>query len=480
MPRFIVGRDRTQASLFPERLEDYVADDNPVQVVDLFVDGLDLNGLGFERCEPKATGRPGYEAATMLKIYIYGYVNRIPSSRRLEDETRRNVEMMWLTGCLSPDHKTIAEFRKDNAKALVSVCREFVGVCRGFSLLDEHQVAIDGSKFKAVNNRDKNFTQAKMKRRQEGIEKAIAHYLAELDEADRAEPEVGLVNVAAIKERLEKLNEEKAKLNVYNEVLQASPDKQLSLTDADSRAMKTRGSAVVGYNVQTVVDTTNHLIVAHEVVNECIDVTLLSPMAHQGAVAMGATELEVLSDRGYYKGPQIVACEESGIRTYVPKPKTSPNKKKGLFTKDDFVYEPQHDRYRCPAGEALTRRHSSVENDMVIISYYASTSTCQGCALKSKCTTSAQSRRIRRWEKEDILDEMQARLDRSPEKMQLRRQTVEHPFGTIKGWMGYTHFLTKTLPKVRAEMSLQVLAYNMKRVMNIIGVAALIEGLGAA
>ena len=368
MPRFIVGRDRTQVSLFPERLEDYVAEDNPVRVVDLFVDGLDLNGLGFERCEPKATGRPGYEAATMLKIYIYGYVNRVPSSRRLEDETRRNVEMMWLTGCLSPDHKTIAEFRKDNGKALVSVCREFVGVCRGFALLNEHQVAIDGSKFKAVNNRDKNFTEAKMKRRQEGIEKAIAHYLAELDEADLAEPEVGLVNVAAIKERLEKLHEEKAKLKVYEGALQASADKQLSLTDPDSRAMKTRGSAVVGYNVQTVVDTTNHLIVAHDVVNECIDVTLLSPMAHQGAAAMGTTELEVLSDRGYYKGPQIVQCEESGITTYVPKPRTSPTKKKGLFTKDDFIYEPEHDRYRCPAGEELTRRHSSVENDMVIIS----------------------------------------------------------------------------------------------------------------
>ena len=290
-----------------------------------------------------------------------------------------------------------------------------------------------------------------MKRRQEGIDKAIAHYLNELDEADRAEPEVALVNVAAIKDRLEKLHEEKAKLNVYERVLQASPDKQLSLTDPDSRAMKTRGTAVVGYNVQTVVDTTNHLIVAHEVVNACIDVTLLSPMAHKGAEAMGTTELEVLSDRGYYKGPQIVECEGSGIRTYVPKPKTSPNKKKGLFTKEDFVYEPEHDRYRCPAGEELARRYSSVENEMTINVYYASTSTCRGCALRSKCTSSAQSRRIRRWEKEDVLDAMQARLDRAPEKMQLRRQTVEHPFGTIKTWMGYTHFLTKTLPKVTSR-----------------------------
>ena len=225
--------------------------------------------------------------------------------------------------------------------------------------------------------------------------------------------------------------------------------------------MKTRGSVAVGYNVQTVVDTTNHLIVAHDVVNECIDRTLLSPVAHMGLRAMGTSELEVLSDRGYYKGPQIVDCEESGIRIYVPKPQTSPSKKKGLFTKEDFVYEPEHDRYRCPAGEELPRRHSAVENEMTIFVYYASTSSCEGCALRSKCTSSPQTRRIRRWEKEDVLDVMQARLDRAPEKMQLRRQTVEYPFGTIKAWMGYTHFLTKTLPKVRTEMSLQVLAYNM-------------------
>jgi len=360
MRRFIVGRDRTQASLFPERLDDYVAEDNPVRVVDLFVERLNLTDQGFDRVTPKATGRPGYESSTLLKIYIYGYLNRIPSSRRLEGETRRNVEMMWLTCCLSPDHKTIAEFRKDNGKAIVSVCREFVGVCRDMLALTEHQVAIDGSKFKAVNNRDKNFTDAKMKRRQEGIDKAITHYLTELDEADRVEPEIALLNVSAIKDRLEKLHEERAKLKVYAQALEASSDKQISLTDPDSRAMKTRGTAVVGYNVQTVVDTKHHLIVAHDVVNACTDVTLLSAMAHKGASAMGTTELEVLSDRGYYKGPQIVECEESGMRTYVPKPLTSGSKKKGLFTKQDFVYEPEHDRYRCPAGEHLTRRFDTV------------------------------------------------------------------------------------------------------------------------
>ena len=467
---------------FSRRLDDYVAKDNAVRGVEAFVDWLDLQGLGFSRTEDKVTGRFAYHASTLLKIYIYGYLNRIGSSRRLELECRRNVEMMWLTQRLAPDHKTIAEFRKDNGKAIVGVCREFVGVCHRFSLLADAQVAIDGSKFKAVNNRDKNFTDAKMKRRQEGIEKAIAHYLNELDEADRTEPEVARVNVVAIQDRLDKLNEEKVKLTAYAQALEASPDKQLSLTDPDSRAMKTRGSAVVGYNVQTVVDTTNHLIVAHEVVNDCVDRTLLSPMAHMGVDAMGTSQLEVLSDRGYYKGPEIVACEEAGIRTYVPKPQTSSGRKRGRFTKQDFVYDAEHDRYRCPAGAHLTRRYETVESGLTQHVYFAASSACGGCAIRAQCTSTSapEVRRLKRWEQEAVLDVMQARLDRAPEKMQLRRQTVEHPFGTIKAWMGYTHFLTKTLPKVRAEMSLQVLAYNMKRVMNLIGVGALLEGLGAA
>jgi len=354
MPRFIVGQVRAQASLFPERLDDYVDEDNPVRVVEAFVEALDLKALGFERAEPKATGRPGYEAATLLKIYIYGYLNRIPSSRRLERETRRNVELMWLTHRLCPDHKTIAEFRKDNGPAIMAVCREFVGVCHRLSLIPGEEVAIDGSKFKAVNNRDKNFTEAKMKRRKEGIEQAITHYLEELDEADKAEPEIAQAKVPAIEARIEKLREEMGKLNVYDKELEASPDKQLSITDPDSRAMKTRGSAVVGYNVQTAVETTNHLIVAHDVVNNPIDNALLSPMAHKAQAAMGVAELGVLSDRGYYTGPQIVECENDGIVTYVPKPLTSGSKKRGLFPKQVFVYDRENDQYHCPAGEVAT------------------------------------------------------------------------------------------------------------------------------
>jgi len=341
-------------------------------------------------------------------------------------------------------------------------------------------VAIDGSKFKAMNNRDKNFTEAKMKRRKEGIEGAISHYLAELDEADRSEPDIAQAQVPAIEARIEKLREELAKLDVYEQALETSPEKQLSLTDPDARAMKTRGSAVVGYNVQTAVETTHHLIVAHEVVNNPIDRALLAPMAEKACTAMDTRALDVLSDRGYYKGTQIVECESSGIRTYVPKPLTSSAKKKGLFGKEDFVYEREHDRYRCPAGEPLPLRGCSVENGRRMFLYYAAASACQRCTLKTQCTSSPAPRRVRRWEKENVLDEMAARLARAPEKMQLRRQTAEHPFGTIKVWMGYTHFLTRTLPNVRTEMSLQVLAYNIKRVINLIGVASLIQGLQPA
>jgi transposase len=387
---------------------------------------------------------------------------------------------MWLTHRLTPDHKTIAQFRRNNGKAIVAVCGEFVGICHRLSLIPGSTVAVDGSKFKAVNNRDKNFTAAKMERRKEGLEGAVNHYLAELDKADKAEPEVAQAKVPAIEARLEKLREEVGKLKVYEQQLEASREKQLSLTDPDSRAMNTRGSAVVGYNVQTATETTNHLIVTHEVVTNPIDNALLSPMSHKARAAMGTKAIEVLSDRGYYTGTQIVECERAGIRTYVPKPLTSTARANGYFGKDAFRYEPEHDRYRCPAGELLPRRHASVEKGLRIFVYYAGTSACEQCSLKAQCSRSPQPRRIRRWEREDVLEKMQARLARAPETLQLRRQTAEHPFGTIKGWMGYTHFLTRTLPNVRTEMSLQVLAYNIKRVINLIGVASLLKGLQPA
>ena len=479
MTHFVEGEDRTQSTLFPERLDDYIAQDNPVRVIEAFVDALDLKGLGFERHEPRTMGRPAYDPATLLKLYIYGYLNRIQSSRRLERETQRNVEVMWLTRRLMPDHKTIANFRKDNGKAIGSVCREFVGVCRRLELFTQAVVAIDGSKFKAVNHRDKNFTENKMKRRQKRLEQSIARYLAQLDEADRSEGAVPEAKVTGLKDKLLKLEEEMARLKVIERQMLQEPDKQLSLTDPDSRSMKTRGTGIVGYNVQAAVEPEHHLIVAHEVTNEGSDRSHLASMAHKARSEMGKKELEAVGDRGYYTGTEIVACEDVGITTYVAKPLTSGSKKKGLFTKQDFVYEPEHDHYRCPAGKHLTRRFDTVEHGLKLHVYFASVFTCRGCSKKAQCTQGSHQRRIRRWEREEVLDAMQARLDKEPQRMQMRRQTVEHPFGTLKAWMGATHFLTKTLPRVSTEMSLHVLAYNMKRVMNLLGTGALLQAMAA-
>ena len=475
MTRFVEGEDRTQSTLFPERLDDYITEDNPIRIIAAFVDALDLKCLEFERHQPRAMGRPAYDPATLLKLYIYGYLNRIQSSRRLERETQRNVEVMWLTRRLMPDHKTIANFRKDNGKAIVGVCREFIGVCRRLELFSQAVVAIDGSKFKAVNARDKNFSESKMKARQARLERHIARYLAALDEADQAQPSMPEAKVSGLQDKLKQLEEEMARLKALEQRRLNEPDQQLSLSDPDARAMKTRGTGIVGYNVQAAVESKNHLIVAHEVTNVGSDRAHLATMAEQTREATKIKDLEVVSDRGYYTGTEIVACEDEGIRTYVPKPLTSASKKKGRFGKQDFVYEREQDQYRCPAGEALTWRCVSIEKGLTLNVYW--TTACQDCPIKAKCTT-GHERRIKRWEREDVLDEMQARLDADPEKMRLRRQTVEHPFGTLKAWMGATHFLTKTLPRVRTEMSLHVLAYNMTRVMNLLGVGRLIEAMG--
>jgi transposase len=478
MSGFVEGIDRNQSSLFPAELEDYVAEDNPVRAVDAFVDGLDLGKLGFGRVIPLEKGRPCYYPATLLKIYIYGYLNRVPSSRRLERECQRNIELVWLTGQLAPDFKTIADFRKDNGQAICEVCRTFVALCRELDLLSVASVAIDGSKFKAVNARDKNFTEAKMKRRLERIDESIARYLAQLETADRHGDAVPEAKVARLKDKIAKLKEEIARLNAINAEMMKSEDKQISLTDPDARSMATSGkdTGIVGYNLQIAVDTKNHLIVAHEVTNVGTDRHQLSNMAEQARTEMGVEALDAVTDRGYYEGEEIKACEEAGITVTLPKPLTSGAKAAGRFGKQDFVYVAAEDVYRCPAGERLTYRFTGEEDGKKLRRYW--TSSCKTCALKTKCTTGPE-RRIARWEHEAVLETVQARLDQHPEKMTMRRSTAEHPFGTIKCWMGATHFLMRRLPKVATEMALNVLAYNMKRVMAIIGTAGLLEALAA-
>ncbi len=480
MKRFVEGVDRSQSTLFPDRLDDWVGEDNAVRVVDVYVDGLDLGGLGFGGVEPLATGRPAYHPSILLKLYIYGYLNRVQSSRRLEREAERNVEVMWLCGRLVPDHKTIADFRKDNGPALRKVCSQFVALCRQLDLLADASVAVDGSKFKAVNARDRNFTAAKMARRMAQIEESVQRYLHQLDSADRQEPSLArTTKTVRLKDKIATLRQEMGRLEKLEVERRAAPDRQISLTDPDARSMATsgRGSGMVGYNVQSVVDTKHHLIVAHEVTNVGSDRAQLSPMAKQTKAALGVDALDVVADRGYFNGEEILACEAAGITVTLPKPQTSANRAKGRFVKGDFRYVAADDVYLCPAGERLVYRYTSEEKGVALRRYW--TTACQSCAIKDRCTT-GKERRISRWEHEHVLEAVEQRLDEHPQAMRQRRQTVEHPFGTIKCWMGATHFQTRTLKRVATEMALHVLAYNLKRVINILGIGALIAAMSPA
>jgi len=475
MTGFIEGENRSQATLFPERLDDYITDSNPIRVIDVFVDELDLGSLSFKTI-PEDTGRPPYHPATLLKIYIYGYLNRVQSSRRLEREAQRNVELMWLTERLAPDFKTIADFRKDNGKAIQQICREFVLICRKLELFTEAFVAIDGSKFKAVNNRDRNFTKAKMKRRLQQIDESIARYLSQMASADRQDTRAAKHTSERLQDKITKLKKEVKRLTVLEKDMLSRPDQQISLTDPDARSMATSGkdTGIVGYNVQAAVDAEHHLIVAHEVTNIGTDRHQLADMAERAREELGSGTLDVVADRGYYEGGNIKTCEDADITVTLPRPQTSGAKAEGRFGKQDFVYVAANDVYRCPAGERLTYRFSGIEKGKTIRRYW--TNACKGCALKAKCTTGPE-RRISRWEHEAVLEKVQNRLDHNPDAMRVRRSTVEHPFGTIKCWMGATHFLTMTLPKVATEMALNVLAYNMKRVIAIMGVGALLEAM---
>ena len=473
MTRFIAGLDRRQMTLLPECVDDYVGEDSPVRAVDAFIDMLDLGAIGFD-VEPEATGRPGYHPATMLKLYLYGYLNQVQSSRRLERECGRNLELIWLTGRLKPDFKTIADFRKDNGPAVRKVCQQFVALCRDIDLLDAEIVAIDGSKFKAVNAKARNYTREKLRRRLGEIDEAITRYLAELDRADEVLSQTGMTmpkaRIARTIKKLAHYKKEAETLRAIGRRMDTTGETQVSLTDPDCRAMATTSKQprVVGYNVQSVVETKHHLIVAHEVTNHGYDRDALSMMARAAKDVMARETIEAVADKGYYSGEEIVAAEKAGVAVTVPKPNTSNAGAVGRFDKADFVYMPDEDTYLCPAGERLTYHFTSELDGKMMRSYW--TTACETCPIKSKCTT-GKERRVRRWEHEAILDRVQKRLDDNPEK------TVEHPFGTIKAWMGATHFKMRTLANVATEIALHVLAYNMMRVMAVLGVPRLVEAM---
>src|SRR6266700_3309098 len=386
---------------------------------------------------------------------------------------------MWLTGRLIPDHKTIADFRKDSGPAIKQVCVQFIELCRLMGLLATASVAIDGSKFKAVNTRDKNFTRGKVERRRAQLEKSVARYLAQLDTADLQEPSEELAaKTAHLKEKLVKLESEMQRLAAMEKLMLTSPDQQISLTDPDSRSMATsgRGSGVVGYNVQVAVDTEHHLIVTHEATNVGSDRSQLARVAQEAKAALQTDTLEAVADRGYFSGEEILACDQSGITVTLPKPMTSGIEAKGRFGKQDFVYLPEEDVYRCPPGERLRYYYTNIENGLRLRRYWPN--ACRTCAIKNRCTTAVQ-RRITRWEHEHVVEAVQKRLDENPQAMRQRRETVEHPFGTIKARMGATQFLMKTLPRVASEMALHVLAYNLTRVMNLMGIQPLMAAIRA-
>jgi transposase len=474
---YIEGVDRQQGWLLPERLEDYVSAENPVRFLDAFVDSLDLAALGFQRALPNDTGRPPYAPGDLLRLYLYGYLNRLRSSRRLEREAQRNVELLWLLHQLRPDFKTIADFRKDNLAALRGVCREFTLLCRQLDLFGGELVAIDGSKLRAVNSKRRNFSEHKLHATAAEIDAKIDNYLQQLDAADAAEPAVAQPTAVQLQQKIAHLQQRRQQNAQRLEQLQTSGQSQVSLTDPDSRSMKVGQGTDVCYNVQTAVDAKHKLIVEHQVTNAVTDLGQLTPVAVAAKQTLGVAQLEVVADMGYYWGVQVKECADTGITAYIPKALTSANTQQGLYGKERFIYDAGQDSYRCPAGQELPFRTSGVELGRAIRYYRAAASACRACAVKAQCTRNQAARRLSRWEHEGVLDQMQQRVAAHPEKMQQRKTLSEHPFGTIKRGMDAGYFLLRGLAKVRAEMSLTVLAYNLKRVINLIGVPNLIAAV---
>jgi transposase len=472
---YIEGWDRRQQVLFPESLDDYVAADNPVRFIDAFVESLDLVELGFTRAEPAGEGRPGYDPRDLLRLFIYGYLNRTRSSRKLEAETHRNLEVIWLMRKLKPDHKTIAVFRRENTAALKRVTREFTLLCKDLGLFDASLVFLDGSKIKAVNSRERNFTGAKLSKLVQRIDTAIAQYLGELERADRSEEGNVGTAVEDLSEKIELLQARRAEYEAQRKQLKEGGQDQLSMTDSESRRMKVRGGFDVCYNAQIAVDAKHHLIVAYEVTNQVTDIEQLAPMALLAKEELEVETLEVAADRGYHNGAHVVACEENGITPYVPAVDPSKNRTTGRFTKESFSYCAERDAYRCPTGHWLGQSTSTVV-DGRRIHYYSNGSACAGCPVRSECT-SAKARRISRTPEEAQVWAMRKRLEERSELMAQRKGAAEHPFGTMKRAMDAGYFLLKGLRGVNGEFSLSVLAYNIKRTINLLGVECLLEAL---
>ncbi len=475
----IQGSSRSQSLLLPACVEDYVGPDNVVRFIDAFVESLDMTEAGFYRARPAATGRPGYDPRDLLKLYVYGYLNRIRSSRKLEAETHRNLEVIWLLRQLRPDFKTIADFRRINRTAFRSVFREFVALCRGLDLFGAEMIAVDGTKLKAVNSRQRNYTKAKLAKAMAESDEKLTRYLAEMDEADKEDGSMDRSpqHVEKLAEKIASIRLRRAELRRTRTELEARGEAQISLTDPDARAMHASSGIGVGYNAQIAVDAKHRLIAEAQVHNKVSDLGLLCVTAEAAKQALGVDTIEVVADRGYYKIEDIKACEAAGISAYVAKPLRGAGIKAGYFHKDDFDYDSAADTFTCPGGERLHPRYrESVRGTEAIT--YVNRAACRSCALHPRCTK-AKFRKVMRYEGEAVLDRMAKRLAARPDVMALRKGAVEHPFGSIKHWMGHRNFLTRRLPGVRAEFSLTALAYNIRRAITLVGVRGLIRAAEA-
>jgi transposase len=466
--KYIQGAPRSQTLLLPECVDDYVGSDNPVRFIEAFVDSLDLATAGFIRTRPNITGRPGYDPAVLLKLYIYGYLNRVRSSRRLEAETHRNLEVIWLMRQLRPDFKTIADFRRTNHKAFRQVFREFVSLCRRLDLFGRELIAVDGTRLKAVNNRQRNFTKAK-------LAKAIAESDERLvDDADRDDT-VPTAKVERLEEKIAAIKQGRTCLDEHSAALDASDEDQISLTDPDARAMHSSSGIGIGYNAQIAVDTKHKLIAEQQVHNNVSDLGLLAETADAARENLGVDEINVVADRGYYKIEDIEDCEAAGVTPFVPRPQRGSAVKNGFFTKDQFRYDADADVLICPGGERLEPKYKCKIRDNDAIGY-VNRHACRNCDLRSRCTN-GKFRRVTRFVNEAILDRMAARLSGNPDVLDQRRESVEHPFGSIKQWMGQRNFLMRRIENVRAEFSLTSLVYNIRRALTLVGVTGLIEAI---
>jgi transposase/IS5 family transposase len=473
----ISGHDRSQTLLLPEAVEDYVGPDNPVRFIDAFVDGLDLTAAGFACVTAKPTGRPGYPPKDLLKLYIYGYLNRVRSSRRLEAETHRNIEVIWLLRHLKPDFKTIADFRADNRNAFRPVFRQFVLLCRELDLFGRELLAVDGTRIKAVNNKDRNFTRASLAKFIELADAKLDDYLQRLDQSDTTESKTGGSRVKNLAEKIAAIRERRTRCMDMLAELDRTGEDQISLTDPDSRAMAAHTRVAVGYNAQVAVDTKHKLIVEQQVTNQVVDMGLLAQTTEPAKELLGVATIAVVADKGYFKIEDIEACEKAGIVPYVPRPQRGPSVKAGLFRKDEFSYDSASDSYVCPAGRRLHPYSSSLLRGLKKTNY-VNKLACDDCAIRSRCT-GGKFRAVSRLENEAVLDRMQARLAKRADVLDRRREAVEHPFGTIKQWMNQGAFLMRGLEKVRAEFSLTALAYNLRRVLNIVGFGDLMAMVAA-